>query len=589
MSDKKSFSQIQQEKYENLMEGVSIWAAFYRANPQRLAAEFLNIQLGIFQKILLYVMNLCTVFNWIASRGLGKTYLIALYCVIRCILYPATKVCVASGVKSQAAEIIGKIETDFMKLHDWGSRNLANEIEEISTSINNPHVNFKNGSWIKVVTASDNARSNRATIVIIDESRMVKKKIVDTVLRKFLTSLRKPPYMDLPQYKRNPKYQERNIEMYMTSAYYKSSWIFEKCKSDAALMLDETKKYFCCGLPYEVGIEEGIFSQEAVEDEMAEADFDPISFRMEREALFYGEAEDAFYKFDEVSSCRIIKNAFLPLEFYEKRGINVPDLAEGERRILSVDVALMATKATNNDATAIEINIATPSNNGMASHIVYVETLEGKTTDEVGIIIMRYFNHYKCTDLVLDTNGLGLGVYDFIARQQFDAETGETYDAMCSCNDVTMAERCHDPNANKCVWTIKAYAQENSEMATALRAGIQTGNLSLLINEYDAEQSIKKISGYGTMTTEERVKLLMPYAQTTALVNEMVNLEGKIIDNKVKLKEHSGMRKDRFSSLEYNYYVAQEIGRENQRKGNQDKQTLVGLLASSIRKSSILK
>ena len=69
MSDKKSVAQIQQEKYDNLMEGVSIWAAFYRANPHRFAADYLNIQLGLFQKILLYVMNSCTVFNWIASRG----------------------------------------------------------------------------------------------------------------------------------------------------------------------------------------------------------------------------------------------------------------------------------------------------------------------------------------------------------------------------------------------------------------------------------------------------------------------------------------------------------------------------------------
>lgn len=587
MSEKKSFSQIQQEKHDNLMEGVAIWTAFYRANPQRFAADFLNIQLGLFQKILLYVMNMSTVFNWIASRGLGKTYLIALYCVIRCILYPATKVCVASGIKSQAIEIIGKIDTDFLKIHDWGSKNLANEIVKCSTSINDAVVEFKNGSWIKVVTSRDTARGNRATVVIIDESRMVDQNVVRTVLRKFLTSLRKPPYMSLPEYKNNPKYQERNIEMYMTSAYYKSSWIFNKCKSDAALMLDDSKRYFCCGLPYEVGIEEGIFSKEAVEDEMSEADFDPISFRMEREALFYGEAEDAFYKFDEVSGCRIIKNAFWPLEFYEKRGINVPDLAEGERRILSVDVALMASKATNNDATAIEINIATPSNNGMASHIVYVETLEGKTTDEVGIIIMRYFNHYKCTDLVLDANGLGLSVYDFIARTQYDAETGDTYDAMCSCNDVAMAERCREPNANKCVWTIKAYAQENSEMATALRAGIQTGNLSLLINEYDAEQVVKKVSGYSSMTAEEKTKLLMPYAQTTALVNEMVNLEGKIVDNKVKLKEHSGMRKDRFSSLEYNYYIAQQIGLEMRRNASGDKQSILDILGSSMRKSSI--
>lgn len=184
---------------------------------------------------------------------------------------------------------------------------------------------------------------------------------------------------------------------------------------------------------------------------------------------------------------------------------------------------------------------------------------------------------------------IGLPVYDYIARPQFDTETGETYEAMCSCNDAAMAERCHDPNANKCVWTIKAYAQENSEMATALRAGIQTGNLSLLINEYDAEQVVKKIPGYASMSTEEKVKLLMPYAQTTALVNEMVNLEGKIVDNKVKLKEHAGMRKDRFSSLEYNYYIAQTIGRELTRKNDETTKSLLDLIGGSIRKSSIIK
>lgn len=405
MSNYKTFAQVQQEKEDKLMEGVGIWTAFYRANPQRFAADYLNIQLKLFQKILLYIMNRVTVFNWIASRGLGKTYLVALYCVIRCILYPQTRICVASGVRSQATEIIGKIDTDFLKAHGWGSDNLNNEIEKISTSINNPMVQFKNGSWIKCVTASENSRGNRATILIVDESRLVDRKIVQTVLRPFLTSLRQPPYLSLPEYRDNPKYQERNVEMYMTSAYYKSSWVYDKCKSDASMMLDDTKNYFCCGLPYQVGVKDGIYSKEAIEDEMAEADFNPISFMMEREALFYGEAEDAFFSFDNLTERRVIKNAFLPLNMYEKRGVNVPDLADGERRILSVDVALMASKTHNNDASALWINVATPTNSGYASHFVYLETFEGKTTDELGIIIMRYFNHYKCTDLVLDCNG----------------------------------------------------------------------------------------------------------------------------------------------------------------------------------------
>ena len=405
MSNRKTYSQVIQEKNNKLMEGVSIWAAFYRANPQRFAADYLNIELKLFQKILLYMMNKSTVVSFIASRGLGKSYLVALYCVIRCILYPATIVAVASGVRSQATEIIGKIDNDFLKAHAWGSENLRNEIEKISTSINNPCVVFKNGSLIKCVTASETARGHRATILIVDESRLVDKDIVQTVLRPFLTSLRQPPYLNLPEYKNNPKYEERNTEIYMTSAFYKTSWIFDKTKSDAGLMTDDSKNYFCCGLPYQVGVEAGIYSKSAIEDEMAEATFDPVAFSMEREALFYGEAEDAFFKFDDVSSRRVIKNAFLPLEFYEKRGINVPELADGERRILSVDVALMASKAHNNDATAFEINIATPSNNGMASHFVYIETFEGKTADEIGIILMRYFYHYKCTDVVLDTNG----------------------------------------------------------------------------------------------------------------------------------------------------------------------------------------
>jgi phage terminase large subunit len=45
-------------------------------------------------------MMVSTNFLYIASRGSGKTWLTALYCVVRCILYPGTKICVASGVKS---------------------------------------------------------------------------------------------------------------------------------------------------------------------------------------------------------------------------------------------------------------------------------------------------------------------------------------------------------------------------------------------------------------------------------------------------------------------------------------------------------
>lgn len=563
MAEKQTLSEVIKKKSDAIMEGVAYWASFYRKNPQRFVKEFLNINLKLFQKILIYMMMISTNFMYIASRGSGKTWLTALYCVVRCILYPGTKICVASGVKSQALEVITKIETDFLKNYSWGSSNLANEIEYISTSMNNARVDFFNGSWITIVTANDNSRHNRATTIVVDEFRLVPLNVINTVLRKFLTTSRMPGYLN------NPKYahlQERNTEMYMSSAWYQSHWSFEKAKSYFANMLDDKRKYFCVSLPYQLAIKEGLLSREQVEDEMSEADFDEISWSMEMEALFYGDSDEAFYRYEDLSKCRKLKESLLPLEFYDKKGMKVPELHPNERRILSVDVALMASKKHANDAAAIDINIALPSNNSYSSNFVYKESFEGLTTDDLGITIMRYFYKYKCTDLVLDCQGNGLGVYDYIIKSQFDPVTGEVYGALTACNNPEMASRCKDKNAKKCIWCIKATADFNSNAATLLRAGIKNGNVKFLINEFDASDVVSKVTGYKKMSVSEQVKLLMPYTQTSLTVNEMINLEHEIVNNKVKLKEKSGMRKDRFSSVEYNYYVTQIISNTKQKR-----------------------
>ncbi len=38
---------------------------------------------------------------WV-NNVIGKTFLSAIYCVVRCILYPGTKICIASGTRGQA-------------------------------------------------------------------------------------------------------------------------------------------------------------------------------------------------------------------------------------------------------------------------------------------------------------------------------------------------------------------------------------------------------------------------------------------------------------------------------------------------------
>lgn len=87
---------------EQVMEGAAYWGSYYRYNPDMFARDYLHLRLRRFQKILLVMMFWSTTFVLIACRGLGKTFLSAIYCVIRCILWPGTKVCIASGTRGQA-------------------------------------------------------------------------------------------------------------------------------------------------------------------------------------------------------------------------------------------------------------------------------------------------------------------------------------------------------------------------------------------------------------------------------------------------------------------------------------------------------
>lgn len=65
----KTVKELTKEKSERVMDGVAYWGAFYRENPQRFVKDYLNIQLKLFQKILIYLMMHSTNFLVIASRG----------------------------------------------------------------------------------------------------------------------------------------------------------------------------------------------------------------------------------------------------------------------------------------------------------------------------------------------------------------------------------------------------------------------------------------------------------------------------------------------------------------------------------------
>ena len=70
-NNKKSTTELANEKSERIMNGIAAWCAFYRSNPHRFVKDYLNINLKLFQKMLLYEMMHNNYFMYIASRGQG--------------------------------------------------------------------------------------------------------------------------------------------------------------------------------------------------------------------------------------------------------------------------------------------------------------------------------------------------------------------------------------------------------------------------------------------------------------------------------------------------------------------------------------
>lgn len=577
MPQLKTQTEIEKDKQQKIMETIAWKAGYYRANPHRYVSEVLGLSLKWFQQILLWCMMHYNFVMYLAARGQGKTYLTALFCCVRCILFPGTKIVVSSGTLKQANEVLLKIQDDFMKQ----SSILRSEIEKCNIGQNDASIYFKNGSWIKTRTSSENSRSARANCIVVDEFRMVDETVINTVLRKFLTSPRQPKYLQKPEY---AHMQERNKEIYMSSAYFKSSWAYRKAQSYTLNFFDDTKKYFICGLPYQVSVREGLLSRSQLEDEMSEADYNELVQQMEMECLWFGDTDGSLFKFDELTARRRLRKAFPPLSFCNDK-ITIPKLTATSKRILSIDVALMqSTKKKKNDASAIFINdLIQVNDTAYQSNFVYGETFEGLKTDELGMIVMKYFYEYQCTDLVLDTNGIGLGVYDFITKDQICQENGKRYQAMTCINDKDMAERCKVRDANKVVWSVKANANFNNEICVLLRNGIQNGKINFLIPEQDADSSLKETyKGYFKMSPTEQAKLKMSYIQTTFAVYELVKLDHEVKNGNIKVKEVEGMRKDRYSSIAYSYWCACQLELKLKPK-TQDTQSLVSKL--TIRKA----
>lgn len=549
-------------KSDRMMEGIAVWTSFYRANPHRFVRDYLGIELKLFQQILLWAMMHFHFMTYIASRGQGKTFLTAIFCVTRAILYPESKIIASAGQKSQAREIVQKID-DLRK----NSPLLQREISNIKISINDSGVEFHCGSWIQTVASNDGARGKRSNLLIVDEYRLVDIDIINTVLRKFQTAPRQPKFLNKPEYKDIDELKERNKEIYLSSAFFKSHHTYERVESYTNSMVNG-KSYFVCSLPYQIAIKEGLLMRDQVEDEMQELTFNEVSWLMEMEALFYGQSTKSIFKFEDLHKSRKLGKLFYPKEtssLINDKTFAIPRREAGEIRVISADIAVMA--GSQNDATALTIARLVPKKDGYDREIVYLETLEGTHTGQQALRIKQLFYDFDCQHIVLDRAGAGIGVYDALAERTLDNTRGIEYEPFSCQNNEELAKRCMYPNAPKYIFAIHGTAELNSEIAIRFKDSLSRGKVVLPVIETEGNEFLMSSEKFKKLPQEIKERFKLPYVQTTLLINEIINLEAEINETgRIKLKEAKTARKDRYSSISYLNYFATELEVKNRKK-----------------------
>lgn len=533
-------------------ERIIDWVTFYRRNVHRFVEHYFGLEMHMYEKILLFLMNLFPLVVVVACRASAKSYIIAIFACAKAVLYPGSIIVIASSTKKQSSLIVSeKIQKELMPQ----SSNLTREISDIRTGQNETEVKFKNGSSIIVVPATDNARGHRATLNIYEEFRMIDKNIIDSVLSPFLV-VRQPPYLKKPEY---AYLQEEPQEIYISSSWFKSHWMWNFMKVVVKDMYT-TKESLLIGFDYAITLKHNIRTKKQLIKERKK--MDSLTFDMEYKNLMIGTAENAYFEFEQLSKAQKMKKAFYPrkhIDVIEKRK-NKYDIPKqkGEIRILGIDIAMIKNKKGHNDNTVIHCLRALPIKDYYERQDVYIEAFNGGNTTKQAIRIKEIFYDFNADYIVLDTQNAGISISDELGKVLYDDNRDCEYPAWTSFNDENTAERIKNKEALPVIYSVKADATFNHEMHLSMKDIFEKGKIKLLVNSIKSKDYLDTKKEYLNSSTEGKVSFELPYAQTDLLINEMVNLSYEINKNtnKLKLVEPSTGYKDRYVSLAYaNMYI----------------------------------
>lgn len=553
--------EIDKNKIRNNLEYYQRIISYWRKYPDKFIDYLCSLnpdntfKFYFFQRMYLrIVMRYKTVYA-VFSRGFSKSFLAVLSLMIKAILYPRARLATVADGKGQSAQILSSKMQEICQLIPalsneimWDTRGKIAQTSQTKDSVT---YSFKNGSIIQNVAMTETTRGSRFQGLLVEEcAKIDQDKLTEIIMPTLVISRQVNSQVD-------PEEVLNQSSVFVTSAGYKDTYSYDKLIQTLCEMVGDPKHAFILGGDWKIPVVEGLQPANFIQSQEMDNSMDEAGFDREYNSIWAGNIEGAFFNTNKFDQHRVLNIA----ETKYNKGI----AAKGYY-LLGVDVGRFGC------TTEVVVIKVTPQPTGVAAkQIVNIYTFEEDHFGMQAIKIKRLFNQYKCNIAVVDGNGVGAGLVDFLVTDQEDYDTGETLWNWGVYNDDDRVYKKYEtPETIKnALYIMKANQALNSEMYAYCQTQLLAGKLRFLIDENVAKNKLMAQAQGKKMTALQRADYLRPYVETSILKSQMANLVQENEGANIILKQASSkIKKDKVSALIYGlYWCKLQEDKNHKRKG----------------------
>ena len=484
-----------------------------------------------------------------ACRAFSKSFITILGMVLQCIFMPRTKRFICAPMKAQAAQIAKEKLTEIFRAWPLLRREvIGGDLTEVPGNYGKDYVTlrFRNGSQFDVVGALESSLGGRRHGGLLDEIKLHDEELVNTVVLPLMNVSRR-----LPDGTVNPK-EPNQQQICATSAWLKTSFAYIKLIDMFVDSIINPQSTFVFGCDYRVPVMHGLLARDFVNKLKMSPSFNEETFAREYLSIWTGGGDESWFDFDKLQRYRKIKNPEKHANF--RVGAN-------QYYLISVDVGRLSDQTV---ACIWRVNILQEKHYAtLVNLFVLGRQAEKKTFQEQAIDIKRLVNDFQPKEVIIDCNGLGVGLADVMIQTQID-DDGVEYGPLGFFNNDDY-KKIQPKDCPTILYSLKANGPLNSKIHGNAYTRVNNGLVRFLIKEQDARSMLLATKVGQRMSLRERVERLLPHEMTTKLFEEMANLRlkrgGTGLD--IVLEQiNAHYPKDKYSAFAYGLWRIKEIEEE---------------------------